>query len=117
MVVRIYGIRNCDTMKKTFKFLEEKGVKYDFIDYKKTKPDSSLLVRFADKVGYGELINKKGTTYKKLGENDKSALNEESAALAILSENSSMIKRPLVEFPDGTILLGFDEEKLNQKLP
>lgn len=116
MEVNIYGIKNCDTMKKAFVFLEGKGVAYNFIDYKKHKPDERLLVRFADKVGFESLINKKGTTYRKLKEEDKQTLEVETTALALLGEQSSMIKRPIIEFPDGTLLVGFDEEKINSKL-
>ncbi len=116
MEVNIYGIKNCDTMKKAFSFLEGKGIAYNFIDYKKHKPDERLLVRFAEKVGFESLINKKGTTYRKLKDEDKQGLEVEATALVILGEHSSMIKRPIIEFPDGTLIIGFDEEKIISKL-
>ena len=116
MTLKIYGIKNCDTMKKTFNFLEEKGVGYEFIDYKKQAPDAGLLVRFASKVGFEALVNKKGTTYKKLTEGEKSQLEKETDALALLSANSSMIKRPIVEFPNGDLILGFEPEAILKKI-
>lgn len=116
MDIRVYGIKNCNTMKKTFEFLDEKKVDYQFIDYKKQAPDASLLVRFADKIGFENLINKRGTTYRKLSEEEKQLLEKEKSALALLSEKSSMIKRPIVEFPSGELVLGFEPEKIEQKL-
>ncbi|RZS96165.1 Spx/MgsR family RNA polymerase-binding regulatory protein [Cecembia calidifontis] len=115
MKLRVYGIKNCDTMKKTFVFLENKGLDYEFIDYKKNAPDTALLSGFADKVGFENLINKKGTTYRKLDDQEKKDLETKSNAIALLSEKSSMIKRPIIEFPDGSILLGLNEEEIIKK--
>jgi arsenate reductase (glutaredoxin) len=116
MEVIIYGIKNCDTMKKTFNFLEEHDIKYSFIDYKKQAPDEKLLVRFASKVGFEALINKKGTTYRKLSDEEKFQLEKESDALALLGSKSSMIKRPIVEFPNGDLILGFEPEAILKKI-
>lgn len=116
MKIKIYGIKNCDTMKKTFGFLEEKRIDYEFIDYKKQSPDAGLLVRFASKVGFEALINKKGTTYKKLSDEEKSQLEKETDTLALLSTKSSMIKRPIIEFPDGDLILGFEQEAILEKI-
>ncbi len=66
MSIKVYGIKNCNTMKKTFDFLAEKGVEYDFIDYKKQKPDAALLEGFLEKTELASLVNKKGTTYRKM---------------------------------------------------
>jgi len=116
MELKVYGIKNCSTMKKTFDFLESEGIGYDFTDYKKKAPDASLLVKFAEKVGFEKLINKKGMTYRKLTEEEKAKLESEDTALALLSDKSSMIKRPIVLFPDGEIILGFDPEAIKEKL-
>ncbi len=116
MDIRIYGIKNCNTMKKTFAFLDEKKVDYQFVDYKKQEPDPNLMVRFADKVGFENLINKRGTTYRKLTDDEKNQLESEKSALALLSQKSSMIKRPIVEFPDGDLVVGFDPEEIESKL-
>jgi Spx/MgsR family transcriptional regulator len=116
MEVRVYGIKNCSTMKNTFDFLEIEGIGYEFTDYKKEAPDAGLLVKFADKVGFEKLINKKGMTFRKLTDEEKTELESEDSALALLSKKSSMIKRPIVLFPDGEIILGFDPKAIKEKL-
>jgi Spx/MgsR family transcriptional regulator len=115
MQLRIYGIKNCNTMKKAFDFLEFEGIEYEFLDYKKQVPDAALLLKFADKVGFEALINKRGTTYRKLEDADKEKLESENSALAVLAEKSSMIKRPIVEFPNGDLVLGFEPEEIKAK--
>jgi len=116
MPLKIYGIKNCDTMKKTFTFLEENGIEYEFIDYKKHAPDNSLLKRFTLQVGLESLVNKKGTTYKKLTDEEKYSLDKENTAFALLIAKSSMIKRPIVEFPDGHLILGFEPDAILEKI-
>jgi Spx/MgsR family transcriptional regulator len=116
MTLKIYGIKNCDTMKKTFNFLEEKGIGYEFIDYKKQAPDQALLGKFANKVGIESLVNKKGTTYKKLSEEEKATLEKKDSAFEMLKVKSSMIKRPIVEFPNGDLILGFEPEAILKKI-
>jgi Spx/MgsR family transcriptional regulator len=116
MTLKVYGIKNCDTMKKTFSFLEEKGISYEFIDYKKQSPDTNLLQAFLSKITLDSLINKQGTTYKKLDEGNKEALKNESTALSIVTSQPSMIKRPVIIYPDGSITLGFVPEQIALKL-
>lgn len=103
-------------MKKTFEFLESEGIEYEFIDYKKQAPDAALLVKFADKVGFETLINKRGTTYRKLDDADNEKLESEKSALVMLAEKSSMIKRPIIEFPNGDLILGFEPEEIKGKM-
>lgn len=100
-------------MKKAFDFLESKGVSYEFIDYKKQKPTQELLIGFLEKIPMGTLVNKQGTTYRKMDESQKVALEKAETAIPILIENSSMIKRPILVLPEGEILIGFDSEKWN----
>lgn len=116
MILKVYGIKNCDTMKKTFTFLEEKGVAYDFIDYKKQKPSAELLTSFLEKTPLASLVNKQGTTYKKMEEAQKAALENAETALPILMDNSSMIKRPLIVYPDGSVTLGFVPDQIEGKI-
>ncbi len=116
MSIRVYGIKNCNTMKKTFSFLDENGLDYEFIDYKKQAPDEKLLSGFADKVGFEKLINQKGTTYRKLSDEQKSKLNYKSSAIQMLIENSSMIKRPVLIMPNGNIVLGFEPEEILENI-
>lgn len=116
MALKIYGIKNCDTMKKTFNFLEEKGIGYEFIDYKKRAPDKALLGKFTNKVGIENLVNKQGTTFKKLTEDEKSSFGSEDSTFEILIVKSSMIKRPIIEFPNGDLILGFEPEAILEKI-
>ncbi|MCM0041139.1 MAG: Spx/MgsR family RNA polymerase-binding regulatory protein [Algoriphagus sp.] len=103
-------------MKKTFVFLDEKGVFYDFIDYKKQVPSADLLRNFLSKTSLESLVNRQGTTYKKLEDAQKEALQQESTALPILMAQPSMIKRPLIEYADGSITLGFVPDQIVAKL-
>ncbi len=116
MTLKVYGIKNCDTMKKTFTFLEEKGVAYNFIDYKKQKPSTELLTSFLEKTPLASLVNKQGTTYKKMEEAQKEALENAETALPILMDNSSMIKRPVIVYPDGSVTLGFLPDQISTKI-
>ena len=116
MSVKVYGIKNCNTMKKAFDFLESKGAAYEFIDYKKQKPTKELLNGFLSKTPLESLVNKQGTTYRKMDDVQKAALEKVETALPILIENSSMIKRPVITYPDGSLTLGFVQETIEEKL-
>jgi Spx/MgsR family transcriptional regulator len=116
MKVKVYGIKNCNTMKKTFDFLNENGVDYEFFDYKKQKPTKELLESFLTKTELDSLINRKGTTYKKQDDETKESLNSPSKAIDILIANSSMIKRPVIIYPNGALTLGFDPEMISENI-
>lgn len=116
MSIKVYGIKSCDTMKKTFDFLDEKGVAYQFTDYKKEEISPELLEDFLAKSSLEALVNKKGTTYRKMDETQKLALEKNETAIPVLIENPSMIKRPLITYPDGSLTLGFVPEKISEKL-
>ncbi|MFC3417749.1 Spx/MgsR family RNA polymerase-binding regulatory protein [Algoriphagus hitonicola] len=116
MSITVYGIKNCNTMKKTFEFLDSKGVDYEFVDYKKQKPTQELLNGFLKKTELASLVNKKGMTYRKMDEGQRSYLEKEATAIPILIENSSMIKRPIILYPNGKISLGFDPEVIENQL-
>ncbi len=116
MVLKVYGIKNCNTMAKAFGFLQEKGVAFEFIDYKKQKPSEALLKEFLTKTSLQVLVNKQGATYRKMTEEQKSDLEKVETAPPILTENSSMIKRPVIVYPDGSITLGFDPKEIEEKL-
>lgn len=106
MPVRIYGIRNCDTMKKAFAWLESHKVAYDFHDYKKAGVPPGKLKEWAAKAGWEKLVNSRGPTWRKIPEAEKAGLNE-AKALALLEKNTSAIKRPIVE-AGARLLVGFD---------
>ena len=95
MAITIYGIKNCDTMKKARAWLDEAGVKYAFHDYKSEGIAKDKLKAWSDDVGWEALLNRAGTTFRKLPDADKEGLNEKKA-LALMAEQPSMIKRPVL---------------------
>jgi len=106
MAITIYGIKNCDTMKKARAFLEKQGVDYDFHDYKTAGIERDKLEKWAKKAGWEVLLNKAGTTFKKLPDKDKEGLTGKKA-IALMLAQPSMIKRPVLELGGGKILVGF----------
>ena len=109
MKVTIYGIKNCDTMKKARTWLDKKGVAYDFHDYKAAGIDLARLEGWAAKVGWELLLNRAGTTFRKLPEKDREGLTEKKAT-ALMIAQPSMIKRPVLE-AGGKLLVGFKPEQ------
>ena len=115
MSITIYGIKSCSTMKKAFTKLEELGISYDFHDYKKQGIDKESVQRWIDELGIDKVLNKRGTTWRKLTDEQKQAAdNNVNNAIDLLVENTSMIKRPIVEGErtDNNqliLLCGFDE--------
>ncbi|MBA7618170.1 Protein YffB [subsurface metagenome] len=105
MATTIYGIMNCDTMKKARAWLDGKGVAYDFHDYKTAGIAKDRLKGWSDKLGWETLLNRSGTTFKKLPDADKEGLTEKKA-LALMVAQPSMIKRPVLEF-GGKLVVGF----------
>ena len=101
----IYGIKNCDTMKKARAWLDSHGVKYEFHDYKTAGAPKEKLKAWCDELGWETLLNRAGTTFKKLPEADKEGLNERKA-LALMLDQPSMIKRPVLEV-GSKLLVGF----------
>ena len=108
MSATIYGIKNCDTMKKARAWLDSNGVAYQFHDYKTAGVDKDKLRAWSDKVGWETLLNRAGTTFRKLPEADKEGLTEKKA-LALMLAQPSMIKRPVLEL-GGKLLVGFRPE-------
>ena len=110
MPITIYGIKNCDTMKKAFAWLDKKGVAYDFHDYKSKGIDRAHLEKWAKKAGWETLLNRAGTTFKKLPDKDKEGVTEKKA-IALMLAQPSMIKRPVLELGGGKVLVGFKPEE------
>src|SRR6266478_7944310 len=108
MTITIYGIKNCDTMKKARAWLDSHGVAYGFHDYKTEGVAKENLKRWSDEVGWDTLLNRAGTTFRKLPDNDKEGLNERKA-LALMLAQPSMIKRPVLDL-GGKLLVGFKPE-------
>ena len=107
--VDLYGIPNCDTMKKARVWLERHGVDYQFHDYKKSGADPAQLAAWAKVVGWETLLNRAGTTFRKLPDEAKENLDERKA-LRLMSEQPSLIKRPVL-VRGKTLLVGFSPEK------
>jgi arsenate reductase len=103
--VTLYGIRNCDTMKKAWTWLDAAGVAYDFHDYRKQGVSREKLAAWSDRVGWERLLNRAGTTFRKLPEADREGLDE-AKAIALMLAQPSMIKRPVLE-AGGALLVGF----------
>ena len=108
MATTIYGIKNCDTMKKARAWLDARGVAYDFHDYKTAGIAKDKLKGWSDKLGWETLLNRAGTTFKKLPDADREGITE-SKALALMLAQPSMIKRPVLEV-GGKLLVGFKPE-------
>jgi arsenate reductase len=115
MSVTIYGIKNCDTMKKARAWLDKHGVAYDFHDYKTAGIDRERLERWCEKVGWETLLNRVGTTFHKLPDQDKQALDVRKAVALMLAQ-PSMIKRPVLDFGRDRLLVGFNPELYKEAL-
>ncbi len=107
MSITIYGIKNCDTMKKAFNWLDEHGVKYIFHDYKKLGVTTDKLNEWLQQTEVTKLINTKGTTFKKLTHEQQESISNKAHSVELMLNQPSMIKRPLVEV-NNKISLGFN---------
>ena len=107
MSLTVYGIPNCDTVKKARAWLEREGVEYAFHDYKKEGADPARLRRWIGQVGWETVLNRRGTTFRKLPEAETADIDGDRA-VAIMVAHPSAIRRPVVEYP-GELLVGFDE--------
>jgi len=114
MKPKVYGIRNCDTMKKAFAWLEARGIAYEFHDYKKTGVPPGKLKAWAAKAGWEKLPNTRGPTWRKVPEPQRGNLTE-AKVVALLEANTSAIRRPIVE-AGNALLIGFDADEFSSKL-
>ena len=112
--ITLYGIKNCDTMKKARTWLDSHGVQYEFHDYKTAGIDAAALARWSGKVGWEVLLNRAGTTFRKLPDAQKTDLTQRKA-VALMLEQPSMIKRPVLEM-GARLLVGFKPEVYAEKL-
>jgi len=107
MTITIYGIPNCDTVKKARAWLDARKIAHDFHDYKKLGADAAQVARWCDAAGWEKVLNRAGTTFRKLPEAEREGLDQ-AKAVALMVANPSCIKRPVVEHPGG-LLVGFKE--------
>lgn len=105
MSIILYGIPNCDTVKKARVWLDARGVAYTFHDYKKAGAEAAALRRWVDALGWETVLNRAGTTFRKLPDADRAGIDADKA-IALMLAQPSMIKRPIVE-GDGILLAGF----------
>jgi Spx/MgsR family transcriptional regulator len=110
MSITIYGIKNCNTMKKARAWLEKRGVEYAFHDYKTVGIERAKLEGWATKAGWETLLNRAGTTFRKLPDKDKDGITEKKA-IALMIGQPSIIKRPVLELGSGKLLVGFKPEE------
>lgn len=108
-MINIYGIKNCNTVKKALDWLKENYIDYTFHDFKKEGISAEKLQEWSSKVGYEKLLNKQGLIWKQLDLDKKATITSEKEALQLLHDKNSMIKRPVLEF-EGKLILGFQED-------
>jgi len=111
-MITIYGIKNCDTMQKAFKWLDAKKLDYAFHDYKESGIDNAILELWLQYFPADKLINLKSTTYRGLSDKEKAGVASKSKAIALMIKYNSVIKRPVWDFGDGNFFLGWDEPAL-----
>lgn len=108
-MLTMYGIKNCDTIKKARRWLEANHIAYQFHDYRADGLDRELLNTFIAELGWEALLNTRGTTWRKLDETVRAGINNAGAAAALMLEMPAIIKRPLLWTPGKPMLLGFNE--------
>lgn len=114
MTITLYGIPNCDTVKKARKWLDGQGIAHVFHDYKKADADPAKLAAWVAQAGWETVLNRAGTTFRKLPEEDREGLDA-AKAVALMAAHPSCIKRPIVEHSGG-LLVGFREAEWNSAL-
>ena len=109
-IICVYGIPNCDTVKKARNWLTEQGLAYQFHDFKKQGVPADKLPMWMQAVGWDKLTNRQGTTWRKLDPAIQASVTDAASAIPVLEANASVIKRPVVEWADGRITVGFKAE-------
>ncbi len=110
--MRVYGIKSCGSVKKALKFFNDQKIDYEFVDFKKSPVGCEKIDSWIEKVGIETLFNKRGTKYRQLGLKEL-ALDEQGMREWLCKENL-LIKRPVIEFDDGRVLVGFDEKRYKE---
>ena len=105
----VYGIKNCDTVKKAPRWLDDHGVEYTFHDFKSKGITASKLKQWMEQKGWETVVNRKGLTWRQLPEEVKNSVKNNASAIKLLQEKTSAIKRPVIEKGDKIQILGFDE--------
>ena len=116
MTPTVYGIKNCDTMKRARAWLDARGVAYRFHDYRVDGIDREKLKAWCAAVGWEAVLNKAGTTFRQLADADKASLDE-TKAIALLLAQPAMIKRPVLELGEGAVIVGFKPDSYATAFP
>ena len=104
---RLYGIPNCDTVKKARAWLAANGVGHEFVDFKKAGASADQLQRWCERLGWERVLNRQGTTWRKLDGATQASVVDTASACALMQAQTSVIKRPIVEWADGAVTVGF----------
>lgn len=107
----LYGIKNCNTVKKAVDWLTQNGIAFTFHDYKKEGITKAKLTSWTKQVNWESLVNKKGTTWRNLSEEEKAAVVNAKTAIDLMFQKTSIIKRPLIEKDEKVVALGFEIEE------
>lgn len=110
MALTVYGIRNCNTVKLALGWLTEKNIEFVFHDYKSKGIGETKLKEWCKQVGWESLVNKRGTTWRQLSPDVQKGIKDQTSAIALMREKTSVIKRPLIESSGQVLALGFDED-------
>lgn len=112
----VYGIKNCDTVKKALNWLKANNKIFEFHDYKKEGITTEKLQSWCSQVGWENLLNRRGTTWRKLDEETRNTVTDETQAVNVMLTNTSIIKRPVIEKDGKVLMVGFDEASYSAKL-
>lgn len=114
--ISLYGIPNCDTVKKARQWLAGQGAEVQFHDFKKEGVPDALIDGWLQQVGWETLLNRKGNTWRGLDDDTKAGVTDAASARAVMQAQPSTIKRPVVRWPDGRVTVGFSEAQFAQAL-
>ena len=112
----VYAIPNCNTVKKALDWLKKNKIAYEFHDYKKNGITTTILTNWCKQVGWEALVNKKGATWRQLTPDIQASITTQKAAIALMTEKTSIIKRPLIEEDGKILVLGFEETEYKKAL-
>jgi Spx/MgsR family transcriptional regulator len=115
-VIELYGIANCDTVRRARAWLAQQGRVVRFHDFKREGVPADALARWLPAVGRERLLNRQGTTWRRLDDAQRARADSDAAARSLLAEHFSLIKRPVVEWPDRGVTVGFDPQEWAQRL-
>ncbi len=116
MALIVYGIKNCNTVKSAIAWLHHHNVEHEFHDYKSKGITNARLKEWCSQVGWEALVNKRGTTWRQLSPDLQEQVKNQTSAIALMSEKTSVIRRPVIERNNKVVLVGFDPEAYAEKL-